>query len=188
MAVHFIINGPGTIDGAMLHRADDRDIQIGVLHEPRDGYKMGFDGQIIKETLGVREFMERLGVDRHRDPSRDPSKGLYRPPHEKLDHDTRQILIIVSTRNQLEIQNLAETLDRTYSDLIKNGRIVLAEHKHSMRHKAAAITTESVGSTERSVTQSELWDVKKVNVEMDRQGYNITDHVSDDEVYYSMTP
>jgi len=179
MAVHFIVNGPGTIDGAMLHRADDRDIQVGILHHPSEGYKLGYDGQTIKETLGVREFVERLGVDRHKDRGR----GLYHPPHEKLLHDVRQILIIVSSRSQIEIENLADTLNKSYSSLIRNGRLQLAEHTISMKVTKSALYTEreSLGNTERSVTQVDWKGVKKQPMTPDEAF-----RVDDEEIYYSI--
>ena len=166
------------IDGYMLHRADPRDLTVGIVHHPSEGYKLGFDGQTIKEELDIREFVKRLSTDRH------GTRGYNPVPHEKMEHDIREILIILSRRNQTEIMHLAETLDRTYSDLIRRGRLVLADHTVSMRGRGPAVYNEreSLGNTERSVTQS-------CPMTPDEAYKRIKDekNATDKEIYYTLS-
>ena len=173
MAVHFIMNSPHAINGAMMHRADTGDLQVGIIHDPKDGYKLGFDGQIIKETLGVKEFIKRLSIDYH------GTRGYNPVPHEKMDHDIRRVLSILHSRREVEILHMAETFDRTYSNLIMRGKLILAEHKLTMQHSNGSYYTEreSLGSAERSVTQSRPITPDEA----------FTKNVNDKEVYYLLT-
>jgi hypothetical protein len=175
MAVHFITRGLG-IDGAMVHRADPHDITVGIMHYPHDGYKLGYDGQVIKEELGLREFVKRLAVDR------DGHRGYNPPPHEKIDHDVRRILSILSTRNDVEIQHIADTLDKHYSNMIMRGKLVLAEHTVSMQRPGQFTERESIGNTERSMVQSEK--LKK------QYPKGVMEHMKEENMHahYPMTP
>jgi hypothetical protein len=179
MAVHFITRGLG-IDGAMVHRADPHDITVGIVHHPNDGYKLGYDGQVIKEEMGIREFVKRLAIDR------DGHRGYNPPPHEKIDHDVRRILSILSTRNDLEIRNMAETLDRHYSRMIMTGKLVLAEHTVSMKQGYPGQFTEreSLGNRDRVITQSEY--LKKQYPMTEAESYK-KGNATDKEVYYLLT-
>ena len=197
MAIPFITGG-APIDGYMLHRADPRNIQVAITHEPREGYILSYDGDVINEQMSLSEFMERL----HRS---DPKAQESHP--ERLQQDMRQVLVALSEPYSRKVQDVAKWLDRRYMNLIQTRTIILPQHNISMKLGiASAKTLESIGSREESMLQSELWDVEKVKAEMDRQGYMVQEalgfssairkqpmtfdeayRVSDDEVYYSIS-
>ena len=187
MAIHFITGGT-PVDGYMLHRADPRDIRVGIVHEPKEGYLLSYDRDVIKEEMSLSEFMRRIH-------SADPQMRKY--GNERLEQDIRQVLIALSPGSR-KITDIAHWLNTRYMTLIRDNHIVLVEHNISYKSGNAAVKTlESVRSRERSMLQSELWDQKRFEEEMDKQGYKIQDQpttpdqayrVSDDEVYYLLVP
>jgi len=157
--IRFILNPPDR---------DKRNVQVGILHRTEDGYKLSADGQTIKEQLPLRDFVMRT---------------MGRQPYTDRDLDSRMYDIIRSTDltspefSDSRATRLAEMYDHRYSRMIRDGEIVLAEHKMGMiNHR------ESISNTERSVTQSidprihrsdldhQEWDHKRVTDYMRQTG------------------
>ncbi|KKL11453.1 hypothetical protein LCGC14_2545690 [marine sediment metagenome] len=172
------------IDGAMLHRAEARNIVVSILHDPKEGYILSHDRKIIKERLPLAEFMERLNQGEY------SSKKGQLVLTDRLTQDTRVVLAALSHGSFSRIANVERWLDHRYSHLIQNKKIILAMHTNSMGD-ATIESSESLGNDERTIVQR-VWDTEKVLDHMKQNGFIVQQsmipdgpcRINDEEVYY----
>lgn len=148
----------GYNDGYMAHHARDI-ILVRIIHRPQDGYLLSHDNQVIREQLPLKDFIQRLRK----------AEGAQLKSLEEEMCDIERGL-----RERKE-RMISEWLDHRYSKVIKEKQAVLMEHTHSMniRH---------VDHTNR------LWNTEAVLKQQDQMGIKVKESVTDDEVYYIMTP
>jgi len=184
MAVRFIQEGG--VDGYMIHRADPRGIRVQILHDPRDGYRLSYDKEVIKEQLSLTEFIERLLRAEYQNVGFDP---------RKIKEETRQVLVTLSSGNQMKIESIATWLDHRYANLIARKKAVLMEHTHSinaMRVQSGDMSMverrETISNRERSITQSGMGQMQQENMHVHQpMSYEDAYRVDDKEVYYLLT-
>ena len=197
MAIHFIHRG-GYDMGQHMYTASKEEIMVGIRHDPRNGYRLAHGGDVIKEQLGLREFIERLvRVENFNTASHNSLETV-------VERDMYRIIEAITSRNSATIEHVAEWLDQRYASLILDKKLTLMQHNHSV-NVGQVSHRETVSNKQRSTTQ---WDAEKVMKHMDEQGiypqqsgvmkqmtqedmkrqYPMTPdeafRVSDDEVYY----
>jgi len=158
MAVYFINDGMH-ITGSMRGIIDSNryNVQVGILHDPNDGYKLSFDGERIKEQLALNEFIIRL--------IEGETLGQNKPMDGALLHrNIRTVIDALNDGRREKVEDVARWLDHRYSNLIRNGKIMLMEHTHSiraMRVNSQPMTTEEayekIPSKEKGVTDDEVY-------------------------------
>ena len=170
MAVNIIITGP--IDGSMIHHADSRNIMVDITHNTHEGYRPAADGSTIRERLDLREFLMRIVKTENMD-----NRG--HDNHRKVEGDMRQILTSLVHASHERAEDVGRWLDHRYSNLIRNGKLKLAQHMVMVREQS--------------------WNDPAVIRHMEQQGFVAKDithypmttdeavRVSDDEVYYSIS-
>lgn len=214
MAIRFITGmgmGPTRMGGPASSTADP--IRVVIVHNPKDGYPLSYDGDTITEEMSLRDFLLRL------------LHKMAISEHDLLRRED-EILTAIRTNHNSRINHITTTLDNRYASLIRNGSLVLAAHNHSMNtnfkfrlgSKGEHIaTTETISNSERSVTQTiqgkmddpawltqnKDWDHKKVMEYMEHSGISVIDSYSeknkipaflhgcnkpvDDDIYYLLT-
>ena len=152
-------------DGYIAHHSQDT-IMVNIIHKPEDGYLLSYDKEVIKEQLTLDRFIERLIVTEKRN----------RGGGTRSEIESEKGKIVEALRQRKD-RELCEWLDHRYSNLIRDGRLRLMEHTHSINVRR--VDPQSVGMMEH---------MKEENM---RAHYPMTPdeafRVSDDEVYYSMT-
>ena len=160
------------VDAYMMHRADGRSVTVRIVHRPEDGYRLSHDGEVIKEQLNLQEFVQRLVDIEHK------NKALTYPIHEYVDRHIREILSALDQGGQ-KLNAILNHLDEKYAHYIGIGKAVLIEHTHSINvrrvdpqsHRAMEhVREENMHIYDKPMTPDEAF------------------RVSDDEIYYSMTP
>jgi len=148
-------------DGYIAHHAQDM-IRVRIIHRPEDGYLLSYDKEVIKEELSLTDFIERL-------------RNIEGAQKESFENEMKRIEHALIGRQE---QQISEWLDHRYARVIREKRAVLMEHTHSINVRR--VDPQSVGMMEH---------MKEENM---RAHYPMTVdeafRVSDDEVYYSMTP
>jgi hypothetical protein len=94
------------------------DVRVQIRHELKEGYSPGFDGGMIREEVPLMEFLGRIFKE-----GREVENELYR---------VSKCMAGGYDYNNNEVSRIADTYDAMYSNLIRKGKIVLAQHK--MRH------------------------------------------------------
>jgi hypothetical protein len=183
MAVYFISRYS---DGYLAHCASD-EIQIGIVHNPKDGYLLSYDKEIIKEQLQLKEFIERIVR------IEDFQLG-FSYIENKVQKDMYIVHEVLQSRDHQKIRGVGEWLDERYARIIREGKLKLMQHDYSVNIGQAGIHTEreTLGNKERSVTQQ--LECSKITVsEYFKTKYPITldkayqKEITDDEVYYLTT-
>jgi hypothetical protein len=162
MAVYFINSNGMHISRSTIGLIDSNqyNVQVGILHGPNEGYKLSFDGEIIREQLPLNEFIVRL-IEGETIDKNGP----------EIHRDIQTVINALNRGKKEEIEAVARWLDHRYSNLIRNGKIILMQHTY--RH---SYYSESIGSRERSIQQSQPMTTD--------EAYQKS--VTDDEVYYTM--
>lgn len=110
------ISGMG-YDGRMTSH---HDIKVQVTHYHREGYLPSADGGEIREEMPLREFLERI----FRDDPRSIENELYR---------ISKCVAGGFQYNKDELSRVLHKYDQMYSELIRRGKLVLAQHKITQR-------------------------------------------------------
>jgi hypothetical protein len=87
--------------------------QIGIHHRVEDGYPLGADGKEIRENLSLRVFIQRI----------------TRNDHRTTEYEINRIDSLLRKNQRMKLDNLSKKYDHQYSTLIRQKRIVLAQHK-----------------------------------------------------------
>jgi len=106
----------GTVGGIAI--TTHYDVRVQIRHELKEGYIPSADGGMIREEMPLREFIERIFKDSHH-----VEQEMYR---------VSKCMAGGYQYNNNELDRICDTYDRMYSDLIRRGKLVLAQHK--MRH------------------------------------------------------
>ena len=106
----------GTVGGMAI--TTHYDVRVQIRHELKEGYIPSADGGMIREEMPLREFIERIFKDSHH-----VEQEMYR---------VSKCMAGGYQYNNNELDRICDTYDRMYSDLIRRGKLVLAQHK--MRH------------------------------------------------------
>lgn len=184
MAVYF--QTECSIDRYIVHRADPRDIKVHVVHNPSDGYLPAKSGEIIKESMPLKDFIIRLiRLERNH-----PNSDQYFD--ERVEENIQKTLIALS-QGDISSKQVSEWLDRRYSDLIRHGKIKLAEHEIDTRlhHNYVAgadpyTERETISNKQHAIYQVQHGDItpsehmKKEHPMTIDEGFR----TSDKEVYY----
>jgi len=146
-------------------------MMVHIIHRPEDGYLLSYDKEVIKEQLSLKDFISRIRN----------AEGAQR---ESLEQEMDRINFALRNRKEREI---VDWLDHRYANLIRLGKLKLMQHNYSVNAQKVEVYTESVGNSERNIKQSTHWSngVKQYPMTTD-EAYQKS--VTDDEVYYSMTP
>ena len=105
----------GTVGGIAI--TTYHDVKVQIRHELKEGYLPSFDGGMIREEMPLREFLGRIFKD-----GREVENELYR---------VSKCMSAGYGYNNNELERICDTYDRMYSELIRKGKLVLAQHKHS---------------------------------------------------------
>ena len=97
--------------------SDTYDIRVQITHVLSEGYLPSADGQTIKEEMPLREFLERIF-----ETGRDLENELYR---------VSKCLAGGHYYNNDEISRISHKYDAMYSEKIRKGKLILAQHKMS---------------------------------------------------------
>jgi hypothetical protein len=103
----------GTVGGIAI--TTYHDVRVQIRHELREGYIPSANGDMIREEMPLREFLERIFKE-----GREVENELYRV--SKCMSGGYQY-------NDNELDRITDTYDAMYSNLIRRGKIVLAQHK-----------------------------------------------------------
>ena len=106
----------GTVGGIAI--TTHYDVRVQIRHELKEGYIPSADGGMIREEMPLREFIELIFKDSHH-----VEQEMYR---------VSKCMAGGYQYNNNELDRICDTYDRMYSDLIRRGKLVLAQHK--MRH------------------------------------------------------
>jgi len=176
----------GPIDGYMLHNRDPRNIMVDIIHNTHEGYRPAVDGSTIRERLELREFLDRVVRTEYMD-----KRGHdYR---QKVEEEMFQILRTLTHASHEAAERLGRDLNHRYSNLIRRGKLVMAEHTVMVReqswndpavikhmHRQGFVATESLGNKERVITQSD----GSLKIAQNPMTPDECFRVSDEEVYY----
>ena len=105
----------GTVGGIAI--TTYHDVKVQIRHELKEGYLPSFDGGMIREEMPLREFLGRIFKD-----GREVENELYR---------VSKCMSAGYGYNNNELERICDIYDRMYSELIRKGKLVLAQHKHS---------------------------------------------------------
>jgi len=108
------ISGAGSHSGSMSSYIDTR---VQITHDLREGYSPAFDGGTIREEMPLREFLGRIFRE-----GREVENELYR---------VSKCLSGGYQYNNNELERVCDSYNVMYSRLIRQGKIVLAQHKMS---------------------------------------------------------
>ena len=105
----------GTVGGIAI--TTYHDVKVQIRHELKEGYIPSADGDMIREEMPLREFLGRIFKE-----GREVENELYR---------VNKCMAGGYQYNNNELDRICDTYDRMYSDLIRKGKLVLAQHKMS---------------------------------------------------------
>ena len=103
----------GTVGGIAI--TTHYDVRVQIRHELKEGYIPSADGGMIREEMPLREFIERIFKDSHH-----VEQEMYR---------VSKCMAGGYQYNNNELDRICDTYDRMYSELIRKGKLVLAQHK-----------------------------------------------------------
>jgi hypothetical protein len=164
---------PRDITGADVHRGFGGNIMISILHRPEDGYKLSYDGEIIREKMTLDSFFARLNGIVHR------YSGYHIMDEEsKLMASKKRILSCIGTHTYGSLQRELDSIDAYYANLIRSGQAVLIQHTHSMKQQREMnmIHREADEKASAQLFQTPLTEAECYKSTLDQ------------DIYYLMTP
>jgi hypothetical protein len=103
----------GTVGGVAV--TTYHDVRVHIRHELKEGYIPSANGDMIREEIPLREFLGRIFKE-----GREVENELYR---------ISKCMAGGYGYNDNELDRVTNTYDVMYSNLIRRGKIVLAQHK-----------------------------------------------------------
>ena len=121
------------------------DIRVQVVHYHREGYMPSADGGEIREEMPLREFLERI----FRDDPRSVENELYR---------VSKCTAGGHYYNNDEISRIMHKYDAMYSELIRKGKLVLAQHKISQQMMGIGGSIDPYNGRQAAMAQKSAMD------------------------------
>lgn len=179
MAIYFIQEGGYHMNTQLYTSPKDKSaIMVCVEHHTRDGYRLSYSKEVIKEQLPLKGFIERLV------PVEEFNQGSSYIEN-KVQKDMYIVHEALHSRNSGKIRDVGEWLDGRYAKLIREGKVKLMEHDYDINAQRVGVFTEreTISNQQREILQQSE-NMKKQYPMTPDEAFR----VSDDEVYYIMTP
>jgi hypothetical protein len=103
----------GTVGGIAI--TTYHDVRVHIRHELKEGYLPSANGDMIREEIPLREFLERIFKE-----GREVENELYR---------VSKCMAGGYGYNDNELDRVTNTYDVMYSNLIRRGKLILPQHK-----------------------------------------------------------